>query len=389
MKMQTAEEGTDLEESRGNNLGTDMGLGVFTTLALILLLWGYCWFQSYEPFRTTQRVSVVFREIAGLNDNAAVFLDGVRIGTVEGLEWQSEHRVMVRLRINTARLIIPQGSRFEILTNGIVGAKYVQIDLPPKEPGQLPPPALDQSTIVMGDDPVRPELAVNKLAIGLSKIDTDRFQTNLEEARRTMVHAADEFSNLADATTPAVRKLNRILNDPHFSEDLKETAKKAQETAKTIQAAIRDLNVTLTDQPLRKDLLDTLTQLNNSAHSIERSVGVVQKISSDTGLRSDLKQMLVDARRDLDKLNNIMDDPNYTTDFKATLAKTREAVDHVDLLARQMNQILDKRHPLLHMLTGRPGHIKVKKTEVEATVVSPPDIEPVHGQMENADSIRH
>jgi ABC-type transporter Mla subunit MlaD len=385
--MHTLKEDKYLEEDRGADLGTDVGLGVFTVFALVLLLWGYCWFQSYDPFRTTQRINVIFREIAGLNDNAAVFLDGVRIGTVEKLDWQGENRVLVRLRISTANLVIPQGSRFEILTNGIVGAKYVQVDLPAKEPGAPTPPPLDDKLTVMGDDPVRPEIAVNKLAIGLSKIDTDRFQSNLEEVRVKMVHAADQFSNLADATTPAVHRLDRILNDPHFSADLKETAQKAEETATTIQAAIRDLNVTLTDQPLRKDLLETLTELNNSAHSIERSVGAVQKISSDTGLRTDIKQMLVDARRDLDKVNNIMNDPNYASDFKATLEKARSAVDHVDLVARQMNQILERRHPLLHMLTGRPGHIKVKETEVETTVA--PGTETVHGQLDNVGFTSH
>jgi phospholipid/cholesterol/gamma-HCH transport system substrate-binding protein len=380
--MRTFKEDRYIEQS--DTTGQDSGLGVFTVFALVLLLWGYCWFQSYAPFRTTQRINVIFREIAGLNDNAAVFVDGVRVGVVENLEWQRENRVLVRLRINT--VIVPQGSRFEILTNGVVGAKYVEIDFPPKESGAPTPPPLQDSATVMGDDPVRPELAVNKLAIGLSKIDTDRFQTNLEEVRSKMVRAADEFSALADATTPVAHRLNRVLNDPHFSADLKETAQKAQETALSIQAAIRDLNVTLTDQPLRKDLLDTLTQLNNSAHSIERSVGVVQKISSDTGLRTDIKQMLVDARRDLDKVNNLLDDPNYAADFKATLEKTRSAVDHVDLVARQMNQILEKRHPLLHMLTGRPGHIKVKETEVETTI--PASAEAVHGQMENPEAGR-
>ncbi len=385
--MHTLKEDKYLEQSDTKERWADAGLGVFTVFAMVLLLWGYCWFQSYAPFRTTQRINVIFREIAGLNDNAAVFVDGVRVGVVENLEWQRENRVLVRLRINKANVIVPQGSRFEILTNGVVGAKYVEIDFPPKEPGALTPPPLEDSATVMGDDPVRPELAVNKLAIGLSKIDTDRFQSNLEEVRAKMVRAADQFSALADATTPVAHRLNRVLNDPHFSADLKETAEKAQETAISIQAAIRDLNVTLTDQPLRKDLLDTLTQLNNSAHSIERSVGVVQKISSDTGLRTDIKQMLVDARRDLDKVNNLLDDPNYAADFKATLEKTRSAVDHVDLVARQMNQILEKRHPLLHMLTGRPGHIKVKETEVETSV--PVNAEPVHGPMESAEVSRH
>ncbi len=356
------------KRAKYNYSGSETSLGVFSATALILLLWGYCWWKSNFPMTFGQRINVVFREIAGLNDNASVFVNGVRIGAVEKLEWQKAQQVLVRLRIHDAHLVVPQGAHFQILTNGIIGAKYVEIVLPRQNAGMPAPSPLDDTATVMGDDPVRPELAINNLAIGLSKVDTERFQTNLEEVRVKMLRAADKLSVLADAFTPLVQRAKRILSDPNFSEDLKETVQKAKDTAISIQAAIRDMNVTLSDQPLRKDLLRTLTELNNSTQSIERSVGVVQSISSDKSLRSDMKQILIDARHDLDQVNRIIDDPTYGTNIKTTLAKTQMAIEHVDLAARQINQILEKRHPLLHMITGRPGYIKLKDDERDITL---------------------
>ena len=131
----------------------DVSLGIFTVVSLILLLWGFCWLKSYSSLTPPQRINVIFQEIAGLNENAAVYVDGVRVGMVDKMQWQEQHRVLVRLRINHSTLKVPIGSKFEILTNGIVGAKYVQIDLPPKQPDQKSPPLLTDEAIVRGEDP--------------------------------------------------------------------------------------------------------------------------------------------------------------------------------------------------------------------------------------------
>ncbi|MBP7577656.1 MAG: MCE family protein, partial [Candidatus Obscuribacter sp.] len=79
---------------------TDGSIGVFTTVAIILLLWGLCWLKSYSSLRPPQHIKLIFHEIAGLNDNAAVYVDGVRVGMVEQIEWLMDRRVLVRLRIH-------------------------------------------------------------------------------------------------------------------------------------------------------------------------------------------------------------------------------------------------------------------------------------------------
>jgi hypothetical protein len=46
------------------------------------------------------------------------------------------------------------------------------------------------------------------------------------------------------------------------------------------------------------------------------------------------------------------------------MQKIRAAVQDIDIAAQQLRQILDKRHPLLHMIFGRPGYIKLGNTEI-------------------------
>ena len=388
----------------------DVSLGIFTVVSLILLLWGFCWLKSYSSLTPPQRINVIFKEIAGLNENAAVYVDGVRVGMVDKMQWQEEHRVLVRLRINHSTLKVPIGSKFEILTNGIVGAKYVQIDLPPKQPDQKSPPLLTDEAIVRGEDPIRPELAVNKLAITLSDIDMKQVGRDFKADRLRLVRAADQLAILADKTMPVIdkagpleddlggltkdlrrtsRKMANMFDNPHFSADLKYTVQQAKEAALSVQATIHELNATLADKPIRQDLLQSFQQLNQSTANISKSLDSLQQVSADQGLRKDLKQILREAHSTLDTVNEITSKP-VGADVANTLHKTSDAITHLDMAARQMNQILGKRSPLIHLMFGRPGRIKVESTETKkietmpasAPVSIPASVPPV--SMDNA-----
>lgn len=376
------------EPSKASTLAADGALGVFTTVSLVLLLWGLCWLKSYRPLQHHQIINVYFSEVAGLNDNAAVYVDGVRVGMVDKMDWQSEHHVLVRLRIMDSEIVIPVGSKYEILTNGIVGAKYVQIDMPSIKPGDPKPPPVDDKAQIAGEDPVRPELAVNKLAITLSEIDLERVGRNFKEDRERLCRAADQLAILANKTMPVIdrapvlednlnsltkdmsktsKKIANMMDDPHFTSDLKETARQAHETANSIQAAIHDLNRTLADKPLRKDVLQTFHQLNESTANIEKSLEAVQQVTSDKGLRSDLKDIVHEAHATMDRVNEITSKP-MGADVRNTLTKTNDAIDHLDIASKQLNQILSKRGLFFQFLVGRPGYIKPAKVKKQNTI---------------------
>lgn len=375
-----------MDERDNVKTNSDASLGIFSVVALILMLWGYCWLKSYSSFRIPQMINVIFHEVAGLNENAAVYLDGVRVGMVTKMEWQASHQVLVRLRINNAHVEVPRGSKFDILTNGIVGAKYVEIILPEIPAGQQPPPPITSSEEVLGEDPVRPELAVNKLAIGLGNIDLDKLGKNFEADRKRLVLAADQLALLANKVMPLVDKtgpleahldiltqdltkttgrINRIMNNPHFSGDLKETAQQARQTVESLRATMHELDTTLGDKPMRQDILSTMQQLKATSENIQSACETVRKIGDDKGLRSDLKEILVQVHQDLDEVNNVLNNKNYSTDLHSTLSNARSALGDLDLVARQLNQVLNKKQPLLRLMFGRPGFIKNTQAEIK------------------------
>ncbi len=388
--METLER-SEVKQSRQS--GSDGHTAFFTLVALFLLLCAWTWLKGWSIFHAPQRFNVEFSDAAALNVDAAVNVDGIRVGTVEHLLLRGKHDVLVGLRINTDKIKIPQGSRFEIFMNGVVGAKYVEITLPDVKPGEPYPPPLDMNTPAKGEDPVRPELVINKVAANINSLDLEGIERKMDRNMSKLVSAADHLNDLSQHFMPVAdravvvensvaalsnelegtsKKLNRILDNPNFSGDLKETAQRAKETSQNIQAAIHELNTTLSDKPFRQDLIQVMDKLSLSTDQIRRTALTVQKMGDDKGLRSDLKQMLGDARDTMDKVDNVVSKPAFGADLKSTLAKTQSAVDHMDLVARQMNQILDKKHPLWHLMVGRPGHIKVqtKAVKIEGGVKS-------------------
>lgn len=381
-------------------------VGLFTIVALILLCWGWSWLKSFSLLHPPQRFTVEFHDIAGLTNNAPVNVNGVRVGTVENINLKGKGQVLVHLKIRTEDVTIPKGSAFTIQTLGLVGAKYVEITLPEAKPGVAEQP-LGEQEIIQGEDPVRVELYINKLATQIGDFDMSGLQdkmkhdldriaaasesvssaakkygdiapelsqvaknTNKIAAKTdTAVDSANKFfgqgtrsfnhvSDLADDWRSTSHHVNKILDNPAFSSDLKETANQARLTAEKIQQAMQTLNKITGDKETRGDLISMLNKLNGTAENISHSISIVQKVADDQGLRADLKQILAKTNEALDKVDNVVSEPTFGADLKQTLTKVHAAAVHVDEAAQEINASFASKHWILHGLFGGKNKLK-------------------------------
>ncbi|MBI4532699.1 MAG: MCE family protein [Candidatus Melainabacteria bacterium] len=395
----------------------EIRVGLFTLIALILLVWGWGWLKSASLFHNPQRFVVRFHDVAGLPKSATVNINGVRVGNVEKIELKSKGVVLVHIKITSPEVVVTEGSLITIQTLGLVGAKYIEISLPTEQPGQPPPPAIPQDKVVTGEDPVRVELVVNDLATRLTRvvhaIKSDKVGTslatalehsgeavnNINQASAKLNKNMDRLAKAVDSVTatsdkigqaasqaqgvvgPAnsffskgaatfesiedlakdlhgtTKRVNKMLENPALSQDLKETAQLAKQTADTVSVAMHALNTTLKDGSVRKDIIEALGKLNSSTENIHKSVQLIDKVAGDTDLRSDLKDVIANAKDALVRVDNLMNQPDFTTDLKQTMGKVKTAAANVDFAARQISQVLNQRAPLLKMMFGRPGII--------------------------------
>ncbi len=364
-----------------DNYVADGVLGAFVAMGLVLMVWGLCWYSQHGTFVVTQKLNVIFREVAGLNENAYVMANGVRIGSVSNIELLDHDRVLTELCINSSQVKIREGSTFHIISNGIVGPKFVEIHLPVIAKDSSPPPVLSSKIDLFGEDPVRPELAVNKLAIGLSEIDMHQLRRNLTDDRILLRQTANELNLLSRSGRPALEqavpleqemmklskevrtvsgKLNRLIDDPKTGRDLRETVQQAKETVALARSLMTQVDTFLSDPLLREDMKESISKLDSAASNIQDSVKRMHEVVGDRELRGDVKAILSEARASLNKVDQIFSKPEVS----GTLSHAKQAIERVDTAALQLNQIMDKRFPLFHLMLGRPG--RIKKSDVAA-----------------------
>ena len=400
--------------SKPNLPNYEYRVGLFTVIALMLLFWGWSWLKSFT-MQPPQRFKVQFHDIAGLTKNAPVQVNGVRIGTVDKIELKGEGKVLCSLAIPPENTIIPQGSTVTIQTLGLVGAKYIEISLPKLKDNEVQPPAIEPESVIIGQDPVRAELYVNRIVTNISNLSdcfgdaqanesvtkavrdagpamanikdaAFKFRNNMDrlsgvttdlqqgavsargffnQGTSTMQH----FSEAAKEWQTTGHRLNKMIDEPSFNSSVKQTMQMAKETAIKIQEAIHELNSTLSDKEMRGDIITMLGKLTDSTQNIDKSMQVVRQIADDKGLRSDLKEAMANAKEAMSKANEVLSNPNLVTDARETMAQLRSASARVSKMAQTIDKILSKKHPLARMFFSS-AFGSSEKTEVETTVTT-------------------
>lgn len=317
-------------------------------------------------------------------------------------------RVYARIKITAYKQPIPKQADITIQTLGMVGAKYVEITLPERTDTIEP---IDPNTIVIGEDPVRLEMVVNNIASKINKVagaissdeaasavqdlskvasklnktmdempaltsslrratdkvavTADKFGTAAGEANRA-VTSADRFfrdgsqtmvsvKTLSSGLTSTNTKVGRILDNPELSKDLKETMQVARKTMDSVAETVTEVSSTIKDKDLRSDLITMLTKIHDSTENINKSMQTVSKLSEDDQLRDDIKTAAHDAREAISKASTLLADPAFKTDAVNTMSRVKTAAADVDVAAKQLQSILGKRFPLVHLMLGKPG----------------------------------
>jgi phospholipid/cholesterol/gamma-HCH transport system substrate-binding protein len=101
--------------------------------------------------------------------------------------------------------------------------------------------------------------------------------------------------------------------------------------------------------------------VQSASQTLQRSLNKLEVVESSVNKTSD---RIGSVAQDLKGTSKKVNDAVSGVDLKQTMQNLQSASGKLDTVTEQAHQMLDKRHPLLHMTFGRPGHIKTKKTKV-------------------------
>lgn len=163
----------------------EVKIGIFAIVVLIGTWAGIRFLKGLDIFSRSNTYYAVYEQTSGLQPAAPIFIKGVKVGTVTGIDFNDNNgKVDVTLGINR-KYIIPADSKAEIFSNGLMGNKAVDISL-----GQSPQ--------------------------ALEKYDTIR----TEDMRDFMELAGSEFDffkqrivTLVDDITATLGRVNMLIDD--------------------------------------------------------------------------------------------------------------------------------------------------------------------------------
>ncbi len=111
------------------NQTRDIAVGLFVIAGLTAIAYLSLQLGGVEiPGDKTIRLYANFDEIGGLKTRAPVVISGVHVGQVDAIELADDYRARVTLAV-AAELELPVDSSASIVTSGVLGDRYVSLQL--------------------------------------------------------------------------------------------------------------------------------------------------------------------------------------------------------------------------------------------------------------------
>lgn len=299
------------------SLSTEAKVGSVTLIALALLAYmiihlGGFTFVGDKGYPVT----AVFNQVNGLKEGNLVRYAGVEVGRVKSVQVVPDG-VAVILTINSG-VKIPEGAKFTIGTDGLLGEKYVNIIPPPNSSGFIPPGAVVRGEMpqdldrliatanrvlidiqklvqslndVLGDENVKASLkdsAVNARAITdnlkiMSAVLARMAETNEADVGTMVTNLKYMSGSLRDVTARVDKMVANLDNDGETARDLRETIQNIKVTSVRVEKMAASLEGVVTDPETSRDIKETLKNTREASEKANKMLSKVQSVKTQAG----------------------------------------------------------------------------------------------------------
>ncbi len=270
-----------------------------------------------------KKISVEFKDVAGLDAKSTVRLAGVRVGKVARIRLTPDGKAIVEMDLDKD-VELRQGASAAVANLGLLGEKYVEL-----VPGPVGAPGLPEGTTIKGDVPVSFD-QITRLARDI-EVDVKDITRNLnsslggaqgEERLRTIVEniriitedlrvmVASNRGNV-DATlanlrsftegmTQLVDRVDKLIaaNQANVTQgiaNIKDVAGKLETTADNlnqitgkIKSGEGTVGKLIESEETHKNLNDALVSVKEGVASLNKAFGAIGRTKIDLGVRSEL-----------------------------------------------------------------------------------------------------
>ena len=114
----------------------EIKVGVLAAICLFLLFFGFNFLKGVNIFSPTNAYHGTFCHIHGLEEQAAVYIRGHRVGQVDAIHYDFTRDSSFCVDISVNKDIdLPQGTRMALIADGLLGGMAVELQLPENADG--------------------------------------------------------------------------------------------------------------------------------------------------------------------------------------------------------------------------------------------------------------
>jgi len=304
-------------------MSTAAKVGAFFVAVLVLaglMIWKI---EGLRIGGAKQKISVEFKDVAGLDEKSTVRLAGVRVGKVSKIRLSKDGKAIVDLTLDK-EVDLRQGASAAVANLGLLGEKYVEL-----VPGPVGSPTLPEDSVLKGDTPVSFD-QITRLARDI-EVDIKDITKNLsrsmggpegEEKLRTIVDnvriitedlrvmiAANRgsvdttlanFKEFSAMMTQLVDRIDRLVasnqsnvtqgiaNIREISQKLETTADNLNQITGRIKEGEGTVGKLVQSEETHKNLNDALVAVKEGVGGLNKALGSIGRTKIDLGVRTEM-----------------------------------------------------------------------------------------------------
>ena len=112
----------------------EIKVGVLATICLFLLFFGFNFLKGVNIFSPTNSYHGVFYNLHGLEEQAAVYVRGHKVGQVDAIHYDFSRDSAFTIDISIKKDIdLPQGTQMALIADGLLGGMAIELQMPANE----------------------------------------------------------------------------------------------------------------------------------------------------------------------------------------------------------------------------------------------------------------
>ena len=263
------------------NISHKVRLGIFISLGIAVFIFAiYFIGEKQQLFRSTFRLSGVFKDVAGLQVGNNVRLSGINVGTIDNISIISDTSVRVIILVDeNTRKFIKKDAVAGIGSEGLMGNKVLIIS-----------PGTGGKMIIENDDIIATS----------QPIDIDEIMKSLKTTIDNTAYITGDLAKIATNIESGKGTIGRLMMDKSWRQDIGTTIINLKEGSvgfKTFMEQTNELDNILVRLNKTIDNTSSITyDLSKITNNIQSGEGMIGKLLMDQSMGQNLDSTLINLK---------------------------------------------------------------------------------------------